>query len=179
MPENKTLLENLVKMTRVGLAASSLSLLGVLAIIFGIGFDNDTTFHEADNYGPDGTWYKVRFYDRVEFGGDGENCIIGGMPQNVCNSLIKYGNVSDGKSAVLFDGLNEDAFLPEGMKVYIMWGKACNSAKPYGVITVPANVTKVRVPRLNKASANYEVFNIGVGGRMLNGHVNGLKWHMP
>jgi hypothetical protein len=166
---------------------------GILgAIVLGVllmasnGDDCNDKLTPADNYGPEGTWYHMVFWKKINFeGSSGTNriLVLGGMSQNICNNIKNYRDVSDSRSVKLYDSMNPDSYLPEGMKVYLYWGRKCSDWRPYGVITVPANAKEIRVPRLNKPSANYEVFNNfqqrDGGDRKLNGHVNGIFWYIP
>ncbi len=178
--------DNLSAMARVILSAATGSIVGVLVVIFWITMQEETSLHPADNYGPKGTWYHLVFNDQVDFKGSSGNdmvLVLGGLSQNDCHSIKSYRDVSDGKSVRLYDSKNPDAYLPQGMQVTLYWGRNCSDWRPYGIITVPANATEVRVPNLNKPSANYEVFNNykqkDGGDRELGGHVFGVYWTIP
>lgn len=181
-----TLRENLTALGKLILAAATGSVFGVFTAIFWIAMQEGTTLHPADNYGPKGTWYHLVFNDQVDFkGSSGRDMVLvlGGIPQNDCHSIKNYGDVSDGKSVRLYDSKNPDAYLPQGMTVYLYWGRHCSDWRPYGIITVPANAKEVLVPNLNKPSPNYQVFNNykqkDGGDRELGGHVFGIDWTIP
>jgi len=169
--------KNLVKMAQLAAAAASGSLITVLVIIFSTAFDNDTNLHPANNYGEAGTWYHLISDDEFNFNGGYDILVLSGLTQVECHN-IKGGGASDGKSIKIYEQLF-NSYLPEGMKVYLYWGKRCVGYKPYGVITVPASVKEIIVPNVNRASDNYEVFNNFEKGRKLAGHINGLAWSVP
>lgn len=152
-----------------------------------IGCNGDDSLHPDTNtnYGPEGTAFRMIFWDKINFQGDGgtnDLLHLWSFTQNDCHNIKDYRTVSDGKSVELWDYNNPDSPLPVGMKVYLYWGKNCNRDypnNPYGVITVPENTPRVKVPRLNHSSLGYEAFNIPSGDRKLNGHVYGLRWYIP
>ena len=160
------------------------SIVNFIFFIFSFG-GNTTTWHPATNYGLENTWYKLLFNDKINFKGDYSILQLGASPQNMCDSIGPnyYGDPTEGRSVKLYDEFHPDSPLPEGMKVYLYWGKKCSDWRPYGVITVPPNTNRVEVPRLNKPSPNYEVFNNfhqrDGGERVLNGHVRAIRWSIP
>jgi hypothetical protein len=181
--------ETIIKVGRFALAALFGSVLTVFTI-FTLFPENTTKWSPADNYGVEKTWYKLPFNDESNFTGSWGSFVLGAFPQNECINIKGisgwYGDPNDGRSVKLYDefqGDHPDWNLPEGMKVHIYWGRACSDWRPYGVITVPANVKSVKVPRLNYSSENYEVFNNfeqqDGGDRSLGGHVYGIRWSIP
>ena len=165
MPTEKSFWENLSVMARILIAAASLSVIGVLAGILGSIFDDDTTLTVAKNHGPTNTSFRLSFTEEFNNEGDLNLCVLSGMPQGFCSNLTSYKDVSDCKSVRLYDKFDNIEYLPEGMVIYLYWGKVCNTHKPYGVIRVPANVKEITIPNLNISSENYEVYNMGVGGK--------------
>jgi len=174
---------NISAIVRVIVSAATGSLVGVLAVIFWIAMQEDTSLSPAVNYGPDTTWYHMIFNDEKDFKGSSGTdmvLVLGGVPQRACHNLKLYRDVSDGKSVKLYDNAKPDEYLAEGTKVFIYWGRKCSGIKPYGVITVPANVKEVRVPDINQASPDYEVFNnFDSQDRELAGHIFGVNWVVP
>ena len=175
--------DNISAIVRVIASAATGSVVGVLAVIFWIAMQEDTTLSPAANYGPENTWYHMVFHDKTNYeghNGTDMTLVLGGTEQNECNDLRSYRDVSDGKSVKFYDNANPDEYIAEGTKIYLYWGRRCPSYKPYGVITVPANVKEVKVPDLNKSSTNYEVFNnFDSEDRVLAGHIFGVKWSAP
>lgn len=179
--------DDLISIAKVVLAAATGSLVGVFSAIFWATFNADTTtFHPSGNYGPQDTWYQIIFHDQTNFKGNNGTdmtLVLGGRPQNECQSIKNTKDVSEGRSATLFDQKNQDSYLPQGMKVTLYWRQDCKHYRPYGVITVPAGAKKVEIPDINKPSANYEVFNNysqqDGGDRQLGGHVMGVLWSLP
>jgi hypothetical protein len=184
---NMSLSKNLIAVGQLIVAAATGSVFGVFSAIFWATFMQDTTtFHPANNYGLENTWYQMIFNDQTNFKGDNGTdmtLVLGGTSQNECHSLKSYRNVSDGRSVKLFDQKNPDSYLPPGMKVHLYWRQDCKLHRPYGIITVPANAKEVLVADINKPSANYEVFNnytqADGGDRQLGSHVMGTSWSIP
>ena len=173
------LFKNLSKMAEVAIAAASGSILTVVVIVLLTVWPNETKLQPADNYGPENTWYYITFYDKTNFEGSWGKYVLGGVEQNICHNIKSIDGASDGKSVKVYDYFNQDSYLPQGMQIYLYWGKVCADWKPYGIITVPANAKEVRVPNVNQSSENYEVLNNFKKDRELAGHINGLSWLIP
>lgn len=171
--------------SRLARLVGHILLLSSLGLITGLGSCNGggNGLHPADNYGPKDTWFHLVYYTKIDFKGDRKPLVLNGAPQDECRNVKSIRHVRNGRSVVLYDYRNPAGPLPAGMKVYIYWGKNCPQWKPVGVITVPENTSRIEVPRLNKPSDNYQVFNNfnqqDGGKRRLNGHTFGVRWVLP
>jgi hypothetical protein len=89
----------------------------IIEILLLLCSDDDDTLQPVDNYGPEGTWFHLVCDDKINFEGDSDNLVIGGIPKNNCYSIRSYRDCSDMRSVRLYDKFNPNSFLPEGMVI--------------------------------------------------------------